>query len=115
VQWDSLDERWARRFKASQTRLRLKERAVSQLGGACQSCGYRKSVQALEFHHRDPSEKDFEISSKMSWAAIEPELQKVVLLCSNCHRETHAGLHPQLLDQASETDMADEYDLMLHY
>ncbi len=105
-----LDERWARNYNASQKRLWLKEQAVAHLGGKCQICDYGKSLAALEFHHRDPKQKDFEISSKESWAAILPELQKVVLLCSNCHREVHAGLHPQLLNASDADDMADVWD-----
>lgn len=29
-----------------------------------------------------------------SWEKIEPELRKCVLVCANCHREIHDGLHP---------------------
>jgi hypothetical protein len=104
-----LDERWTRRFNTTQQRTLVKERAVAYLGGKCLCCGYNRSLAALGFHHRDPRQKDFEISSRMSWAAIEPELQKCVLLCSNCHAETHAGLHPQLLDEAVE-DLADVWE-----
>lgn len=32
-----------------------------------------------------------------SFEAIEAELKKCVLLCANCHREVHAGWHPQYL------------------
>lgn len=91
-----LDARWQRNFKATQRRTALKERAVQLLGGKCRLCPYDRCLAALEFHH--PGQKDFEISSKSSWESILPELQHVVLLCSNCHREVHAGLHPQLLD-----------------
>jgi hypothetical protein len=48
----------------------------------------------------------------MSWAAIQPELQKCVLLCRNCHAETHAGLHPRFIDVPRDEDAADEYDLL---
>lgn len=108
---DDLDQRWTRNFNATQMRTWLKEQAVAYLGGKCRVCGYHKCLAALDFHHRDPREKDFEISSKMSWEAIEPELRKVVPLCKNCHAETHAGLHPQFIDVAREEDTADEYDL----
>ncbi len=48
----------------------------------------------MDFHHPDALEKDFSISSKItSFAAIEAELRKCVLLCSRCHREVHDGLH----------------------
>lgn len=105
-----LDERWARNYNASQKRLWLKERAVAHLGGRCQICGYNKCLASLDFHHRDPKQKDFEISQKLSWSALKSELQKVALLCANCHREVHAGLHPQLLNASDADDMADVWD-----
>lgn len=56
---------------------------------------YDKCDQALEFHHIDPNLKDFSIAhvklTKFS-AKIMNELDKCVLLCSNCHREEHARL-----------------------
>jgi hypothetical protein len=107
---EELDERWVRNFNATQTRLYLKERAIAYLGGKCQVCGYDKCAAAMDFHHRDPRQKDFHISSKQSWEAIQPELDKCCLLCANCHRETHAGLHPSLIDEPSYED--DAYDLL---
>ena len=32
-------------------------------GGKCIRCGYNKCLKALEFHHLDPSKKDFTISN----------------------------------------------------
>lgn len=98
----TLDERWHRNFEAHRQRLALKERAIAYLGGRCQKCGYDKCPSAFDFHHLDPSEKDFDISSKTSWATIEPELKKCSLLCANCHRETHDGWHPDLLTHEEE-------------
>jgi hypothetical protein len=46
----------------------------------------------MVFHHRDPEGKDFGISraaTLMSWEKIKDELDKCVLLCSNCHAEIH--------------------------
>lgn len=71
----------------------LKERAVIYKGGKCQQCGYNKCNSALEFHHVNPSEKDFQISKLKltSWCLkIERELDKCTLLCSNCHKEEHS-------------------------
>lgn len=76
------------------SRQKLKDRAVSAMGGACTGCGLREPVDALEFHHRDPHTKDFGISTEgipRRWEKIEAELAKCVLLCANCHREVHAG------------------------
>lgn len=104
----SLDERWQRNFEASGRRLDLKERAVAYLGGRCNICGYDKCPSAFDFHHIDPTEKDFVISSKTSWEAIEPELRKCVLLCANCHREVHAGWHPGFL-ALEERDYGEDF------
>lgn len=92
-----LDERWQRNAEASHRRLLLKEQAIAYLGGKCVICGYNRCPAALDFHHQDGRDKDFTISSKASWQTIEPELRKCDLLCSNCHREVHAGWHPSYL------------------
>ena len=86
------------KYEASKRRYALRERAVEFLGGACTLCGYDTCQAALDFHHTDPAEKDFTISAKMtSWAAIERELKKCVLVCARCHREIHDGRHPKYL------------------
>jgi len=72
---------------------RLKKMAVDYKGGCCQSCGYSKYVGALEFHHSEPEHKDFGIArfNRTSFSErIKKELDKCILLCANCHRETHA-------------------------
>ena len=45
---------------------RIKEQLVEYKGGKCERCGYNKSMRALEFHHLDPSEKDFGISKQIN-------------------------------------------------
>lgn len=76
-------------------RQKNKERAVKYKGGKCVKCGYDKCIIALEFHHIDPKEKDFSPSSNMnkSWEKIKLELDKCILVCSNCHREIHYNLY----------------------
>jgi hypothetical protein len=72
-----------------------KAKAVVALGGACMGCGRTVHARLFEFHHLDARTKDFAISADgilRSWKKIEAELAKCVLLCANCHRETHAGL-----------------------
>lgn len=77
-------------------RKRTKERIVQSFGGKCNICGYFKCLDALELHHLDPHTKDFPIGKVLanpnSWDKIVNELRKCVLLCSNCHREVHAGI-----------------------
>ena len=73
-------------------RRRLKKLAVIYKGGVCQTCGYDKCIAAMDFHHRDSSTKEFNISQfrdAVSWPKIKNELDKCDLLCSNCHRERH--------------------------
>lgn len=69
--------------------------AIAYKGGKCQVCGYDKCVGALEFHHIDPTQKDFGISAKgytRSWDKNRQELDKCILVCANCHREIHNGI-----------------------
>ncbi len=74
-------------------RKKIRQMAVEYKGGRCENCGYSRCIDALEFHHRDSSKKDFSISEKgytRSWVKVKEELDKCVLLCANCHREFHA-------------------------
>lgn len=74
-------------------RQKIAKKAVDYLGGKCIKCGYNKDITALEFHHRNPEEKSFAISScstSKKWEIVQKELDKCDLLCANCHREIHA-------------------------
>lgn len=68
-----------------------KLKAVEYKGGKCEICGYDKCINALDFHHKDPSQKDLSFKSKRgwSWNKLKVELDKCILVCSNCHREIH--------------------------
>lgn len=77
----------------SKYRNTIKQRLVEYKGGKCQICGYNRCINALEFHHLNPKEKDFTISGgTKSFDSLKPEVDKCILVCSNCHREIHAGL-----------------------
>ena len=76
--------------KVYKRRAKLKQMALDYMGKKCQICGYDKCSRALVFHHINPEEKDFNISSaNCSWDKIKKELDKCILLCSNCHAEIH--------------------------
>jgi len=87
---------WCRRclIDAAVERQRaLKRAAVEYKGGKCQCCGFDKYLGALEFHHLDPAEKDFQVAMwprKIMCGVLKAELDKCVLLCANCHRMVHA-------------------------
>lgn len=70
-------------------RQKRKSDLVYIMGGKCQICGYNKCEAALEFHHCDPNEKEFGLSSG-NCRSLEKDLRearKCILLCANCHRE----------------------------
>lgn len=74
---------------------KTKQILIDYKGGKCEICGYNKCISALEFHHLNPQEKDFGIASKGYTRSIEinkKEVDKCILVCSNCHREIHEGL-----------------------
>ena len=52
-------------------REKLKLLAVEYKGGECEVCGYKKCVNALEFHHIDPNEKEFGVGENGYTRSIE--------------------------------------------
>jgi len=76
-------------------RRKVKAMAVAHMGGKCVKCGYNKCIAALEFHHLDPAQKDFNLARKgytFSWDRVREEVEKCILVCANCHREIHHEL-----------------------
>ena len=57
----------------------------------CARCGFA-DYRALEFHHHQ-GEKDFNVAdmirSGLSTNKIKLEIEKCVVLCSNCHQIEH--------------------------
>lgn|SRR5882724_6084317 len=78
-------------IQAVERQRELKKTAIEHKGGKCQKCGYNKCQAALEFHHLKPEEKDFAISrcKNNSFEKVKKELDKCILICSNCHKEEH--------------------------
>ena len=66
-----------------------KEMAVEYKGGKCERCGYDKCMGALDFHHKNPEEKEFILAHASGWEKMKEELGKCTLLCKNCHYELH--------------------------
>ena len=73
--------------------MKRKYEAVQARGGKCERCGYSANLAALDFHHRNPLTKEFQIDmrvfSNTSLDKLKDELDKCELLCANCHREHH--------------------------
>jgi hypothetical protein len=74
----------------------VKHKLIVYKGGKCEKCGYNKCEGALQFHHRNPAEKDFSIAdvnlngSTVSMQDLFAEVDKCDLLCANCHAELHS-------------------------
>jgi hypothetical protein len=67
---------------------------VEEAGGRCRICGYNRCIAALQFHHLDPTAKEFNLARRgaRSIERLRTEARKCVLLCSNCHAEVEAGV-----------------------
>ena len=89
---DSLTRKQRTSIMVSERRRKNKDMAIEYKGGKCEKCGYNKCNGALEFHHLNPEEKDFSISTSgttKSFERIKKEIDKCILVCANCHREIH--------------------------
>lgn len=89
--WNKLN--YNRRLKEKNRRKKeRKSQLVEFYGGKCISCGYDKSLRALNFHHRNPEEKSFRLSDSnltKPWQVLIEESKKCDLLCANCHQSLH--------------------------
>ena len=80
--------------KDNARRKQYKNHLILLLGGKCGGCGVSNAL-LLDFHHIDPSTKEFEMSRGLakggkSLKQLEDEAKKCELLCANCHRlKTH--------------------------
>ncbi|MBD3841941.1 MAG: hypothetical protein IE909_08660 [Campylobacterales bacterium] len=60
-------------------------------GRRCIICSLETTIPLYELHHFDKQAKESNVSRIMhhSWAKVEKELRKCVLVCSNCHKTIH--------------------------
>ena len=80
--------------QVNKRQLNLKVEMVKLKGNCCQLCGYNQCLAALEFHHLDRKTKLFTIAKSRKGIMskeLQEELDKCILLCSNCHREIESG------------------------
>lgn len=58
----------------------------------CRRCNFKGPHYCYDFHHIEPSGKDFELNSSSLLCSLKRifiEMRKCELLCSNCHRIVH--------------------------
>jgi len=83
-----------KRCRAAELR-RNKEFIDSFKKNGCSICGYKRCLAALDFHHPDPQKKEIPFGLKRSTYSIRKIARMVkdcIVVCSNCHREIHAGM-----------------------
>src|SRR6188472_4690341 len=70
---------------------------LNLLGGKCTRCD---SIKNLEFHHNDPSTKEFNILQNLhfSLGRLIDEARKCKLLCFYCHNARHRKVERHDLD-----------------
>jgi hypothetical protein len=70
-------------------------RAIAAAGG-CTDC--RRHDGRLEYHHRDPATKVFDVGhpTTRSLATIDAEIAKCDVLCPKCHHARHIAADPDL-------------------
>ena len=81
-----------RNRQRAEKRRENKRRAVEFMGGVCQKCGGVLPDCCYDFHHKDPTDTNDVPSSVLhcSWNRIVRELEKCIMVCSNCHRIIHS-------------------------
>ena len=65
----------------------------------------------LEFHHKDPDSKVGQIKYIKNYPQIVKEIEKCILVCSNCHRKIHGGLVN--IDNVSTIKLTDTETILL--
>ena len=73
---------------------RRKSNLIKVFHSKCCICGFDKFQEALEFHHVNPEEKSFGLTTQTTTKALSAQLEemkKCVLVCANCHRGIHNG------------------------
>lgn len=90
----------------------LKQRMVDYKGGCCEICGYERCLRALDFHHRDPATKRFNLAQghNRSWESLRLELDKCLLVCSNCHLEIEGSVAHKARTRKSDPDGTSKCD-----
>ena len=89
-------------------RNRIKIALIKAFGEKCYICGKKFNYYMFDFHHIDPSTKEFGLSEfgyTRSKLRCEKEAQKCIMVCANCHREIEYSGKPYSLDSNFNSDI----------
>lgn len=77
------------KYFVDRRRIEMNFKAHQYKGAKCEICGHTGLPAEFDFHHLDPSTKEFQISHPhtRSWEKMRAELDKCQLLCACCHRK----------------------------
>lgn len=87
-----------REYRRKYTLKRFREkrlRHITLLGSECSRCGYDNPA-GLIFHHTDPTQKEYKGGYNFS------DIEKVELVCANCHKEIHKEMRIKLMNPVLE-------------
>lgn len=70
----------------------FKQWMVMEKSKPCMDCGGSFPSCVMDFHHRDPRDKNFDVSQGATHGrrVVLVEIEKCDLLCANCHRMRHS-------------------------
>ena len=85
----------ARHYANRQKRAENNRKLLKEIkeNSPCSCCGEYYPAPCMDHHHLDASAKEKQVSKMIeanSWNKIEQEIEKCILVCSNCHRKIHA-------------------------
>jgi NAD-dependent SIR2 family protein deacetylase len=71
--------------------IKRKLEIIKERENKCFDCGQTFHYSVYEFHHREPSNKEFswQRAKKLTQEKMRKELEKCDMLCANCHRVRH--------------------------
>lgn len=71
----------------------IRDKIKKENNNTCSLCQKQYAPKVLDFHHIDSATKKASVGQLRYEDDIRNEAAKCILLCSNCHREFHSGLH----------------------
>ena len=93
-------------YRSWRSRTMNKVRGIEYLGGKCSHCHGVFHWSMYDFHHPNPKDKLDGRNTRSAlggragnkWESVREELDRCVLLCSNCHRYEHTPYKDRELD-----------------
>jgi hypothetical protein len=89
--WKDIEKRREYQREYYKRKATRADKLIKERGNCCEDCGYNEEPQILQFHHREPKEK--ESSPARMWTSsdekVRKESEKCDILCPNCHAIRH--------------------------